>query len=471
TVTDANSCTITDTVTILEPNELILNYTSTPLVCGNSLGSLTAVVSGGNGGYTYEWSDGSHEDHLYNLLAGDYNVAVWDNAGCSSTITAHVDMEGDISVIITQEHAITCYGFNDGVLSADSPNGDDPIEFIWSNGETVKIIDELVSGNYVLTVTDDWGCTGSSEYYLYQPNQISVDFNPTDVLCSPDSLGSIDATITGGIAPYEFIWSTNDSTSLVLNDLHHGQYIITVTDNNQCTFSSSVFIHNYVIPDPFLGHDTTLCEGDIHILSPVNDYAIYQWNNGDTTEYINVNEPGYYSLSVTDIHGCTESSSLYIAYAPYPEIVSVSTSVGTITVNAAGGSSPYDYSVNGDSWQQSNIIHNLSSDTYTVWVRDDNYCIVTTEVFLDQILIIPSFFTPNGDGYNEVWVIEGLYQFTEAEVFIYDRFGKKLGILYASDYGWNGHYLGELLPSDTYWYTIDLNDGSAPITGHVTIKR
>jgi len=56
-------------------------------------------------------------------------------------------------------------------------------------------------------------------------------------------------------------------------------------------------------------------------------------------------------------------------------------------------------------------------------------------------------------------------------VFVYDRFGKKLGVIYATDYGWNGHYMGNLLPSDTYWYTIDLNDGSSPMKGHVTIKR
>jgi len=471
TVTDDNSCTITDLVTISQPDQLVLDYSSTPLVCGNTLGSLTTVVSGGNGGYTYEWSDGSHEDHLDNLLSGDYNVAVWDIAGCSATITAHVDMQGSIAVIIVEEHPITCFGYNDGTLSADSPNGDDPIEFLWSNGETVKIIDEIVSGNYILTITDDWGCTGSSEYYLYQPDQISVDFNPTDVLCTEDNLGSIDASISGGTMPYNFIWSTGDTISLALNNLYPGQYIITVTDNNQCTFSNSVFIHNYVIADPFLGHDTTLCEGDVYVLSPLNDYAHYEWNTGATNSQITITEAGFYSLSVTDSHGCTESSSLYIAYAPYPEIVSTSTTVGTIIVNATGGTPPYNYSHNGDTWQQSNSIGNLPSDTYTIWVRDDNYCIVTTEVFLDQILIIPSYFTPNGDGYNDIWVIEGLYQYTEAEVFIYDRFGKKLGILYANEYGWNGHYLGAPLPSDTYWYTIDLNDGSTPITGHVTIKR
>jgi gliding motility-associated-like protein len=470
TVTDFYNCTISDTVVISQPEQLAVNVISTPVVCGNSLGSLTAVVSGGNGGNVFEWSDGSNADYINNLLEGNYNVTVWDIMGCSITSTTNVDMQGNIDLNITEIHPVICFGFNDGSLSTDSPNGADPLGFLWSNNEITRIISDIYAGDYVITITDDWGCTGTAAYTLSQPEQFNISFNSVDVLCSEDNLGSAEAFISGGTLPYQYVWSPGDTT-LSINNLESGEYEITVTDNNLCTFSNSVIINEYLINDPFLGHDTTLCEGDIYILSPIDDYAHYEWNTGSTSTSTTVTEPGYFSLTVTDIYGCTESSSLNINYAPYPEITSVSTTVGTITVIATNGTTPYNYSYDGYIWQQSNNLNNLPSGLYIVWVRDDNYCIVTTEVFLDQILKIPSFFTPNGDGYNDIWTITGLYQFPNAQVFIFDRFGKKIGVMYATDAGWNGYYMGTPLPSDTYWYTIDLNDENKPTTGHVTIKR
>ena len=102
---------------------------------------------------------------------------------------------------------------------------------------------------------------------------------------------------------------------------------------------------------------------------------------------------------------------------------------------------------------------------------DENYCMITVDVYLDQSLQIPDFFTPNGDGYNDTWVITGLYHFPGATVEVFDRYGKKLYHSDGAQFSWNGIYAGLHLPSDTYWYVITLTEGLEPLKGSVTIKR
>jgi gliding motility-associated-like protein len=96
---------------------------------------------------------------------------------------------------------------------------------------------------------------------------------------------------------------------------------------------------------------------------------------------------------------------------------------------------------------------------------------ITVDVYLDQSLQIPDFFTPNGDGYNDTWVITGLYHYPGVTVEVFDRYGKKLYQSAGAQFSWNGIYAGLDLPSDTYWYVITLTEGLEPLTGSVTIKR
>jgi len=220
-----------------------------------------------------------------------------------------------------------------------------------------------------------------------------------------------------------------------------------------------------------LGYDTTLCEGDVYRLSPMEDYYKYLWQDNSSSSYINVQQPGYYALTVQDIVGCTASSSIHIDFANVPYIIGVDAAGGQIVIAADGGTEPYVYSYDGDTWQDLNVFTLLPEGYYTVSVMDQNYCMASINTYLDASINVPSFFTPNGDGYNDYWVVSGLYQFPNASVHVYDRYGKLLYEYTSSSLGWRGDYMGRPLPSDTYWYTIHLEEGRRPITGHVTIKR
>jgi gliding motility-associated-like protein len=133
------------------------------------------------------------------------------------------------------------------------------------------------------------------------------------------------------------------------------------------------------------------------------------------------------------------------------------------------GTGIYEYSLNGTDWQTENTFDRVASGIYTVYVRDRNECgLVTKEIF---VLDYPKFFTPNGDGANDVWHIPYLAKRPSVVVNIFDRYGK---LIYSfkgnSSVGWDGTYKGRPLPSTDYWFTITLESGTT-VRGHFSLIR
>ena len=202
-------------------------------------------------------------------------------------------------------------------------------------------------------------------------------------------------------------------------------------------------------------------------------YETYTWNNGSSEPYIDIANPGgYYSVSVTNASGCTASTSMRARFSDnYPQITKITSGKGLVIVEVEGGTPPYYYSADGRTWQSSNIFDNLPSDFYDIMVQDNNHCTDQQQTYLDASIGIPSFFTPNGDGFNDTWIVTGLYMYPNAKVAVYDRYGKELFSSKGAICEWNGVYAGRPLPSDSYWYVIYLGEGIVPMKGSVTIKR
>ena len=93
------------------------------------------------------------------------------------------------------------------------------------------------------------------------------------------------------------------------------------------------------------------------------------------------------------------------------------------------------------------------------------------QTYLDASVGIPSFFTPNGDGFNDTWIVTGLYMYPDAKVSVYDRFGKQVFESRGAVCEWNGMYAGRKIESDTYWYVVYLGPNFPMLKGSVTIKR
>jgi gliding motility-associated-like protein len=128
----------------------------------------------------------------------------------------------------------------------------------------------------------------------------------------------------------------------------------------------------------------------------------------------------------------------------------------------------FEYSLDGITFQSNPLFTNTSAGIFTAFVRDNTSCGLSfTTVY---VLDYPRFFTPNGDGFNDVWLINNLAAFPNSTINIFNRFGKLLKQFNSPSQGWNGIFNGEALPSDDYWFTLNIEDREV-IKGHFSLKR
>ena len=242
------------------------------------------------------------------------------------------------------------------------------------------------------------------------------------------------------------------------------------------------------IPDIILTDNKLIClnfppqeiNAGINDGSPASNYT-YQWflNNdeivGATSYTLNVQSAGLYSVIVTNSFGCSNTRTITVTasdIAVFTDIqVADLSSSNTITVNVSGvGNYVYGLDYENGVFQTENVFFNVSEGIHTVYVKDLNGCgIISREV---AVLSIPDYFTPNGDGINDYWIVKGLKIAgnENSSLYIFNRFGKLLKQINVASEGWNGTFNGKEAPSDDYWYLLKLSDGR-DVRGHFTLKR
>lgn len=213
-------------------------------------------------------------------------------------------------------------------------------------------------------------------------------------------------------------------------------------------------------------------------ISTINDFT-YQWFldgnilTGETNYALTVNIEGSYTVVVTNAQNCSKTRTITVTASNIATIENISitdlSDNNSVIVNVSG-SGDYEYSIDGENYQTSNVFYNLESGTYTIYVKDNNGCgIVKDDI---SLLGIPNYFTPNGDGYNDYWNIKGVsttYN-TKTTIHIFDRYGKLLKQISPLSKGWDGTYNGKSMSSSDYWYVINLEDGRT-FKGHFSLKR
>jgi len=231
---------------------------------------------------------------------------------------------------------------------------------------------------------------------------------------------------------------------------------------------------------------TVLCE-DLDPNTPVvgGDYSSVTIETGlSTTQYdfewtqngatlmetgssLTVSEPGTYEVTVTDpLTGCASTSSATFASGNPPEFTVESTTFGfngehALLISNVIGAGDYEFSVDNGPWialgaEGTLTLDGLSGGVHEVRGRDRNGCGIT----LNEVFFIdyPKFFTPNQDGYNDTWNIQGISNQLDAKIYIFDRYGKLLKQLSPSSPGWDGTYNGNLMPSNDYWFRVEYTD-------------
>lgn len=267
--------------------------------------------------------------------------------------------------------------------------------------------------------------------------------------------------------------------------------------NNDCV-GLGPFLNLTVNPIPQidLGTDFTLCLDPATGLGSQNINATpsntgtfsYSWNpanpntdtGGNQSAIYNITQQGTYTVTVTETTtNCTSTDTIVIDASSEPLSVSAvlltplfSNGLATIQATAQGGYGVYEYSLDGLHWQPTNIFSGLSNGTYVVSVRDKAECGITASNYVYTVTY-PSFFTPNGDGFNDTWKIDNLLASYEAKIYIFDRYGKLLKEISPNGIGWDGTFNGNLLPADDYWFKIEYttNNIRNEFKSHFALKR
>ena len=242
--------------------------------------------------------------------------------------------------------------------------------------------------------------------------------------------------------------------------------------NKYCTTGARIPVEIVVYDLPaFEDLEIIKCNEEEVTLSSTLTGIDYLWSTGEKTTTIETKIPGSYNVAVTKPapESCTIIQNILVIEHPVPIIKNVIVDENTVTINLTKSANYYEYSIDGVHFQNYNVFPNSPSGLQTATVRDIKSCNLITQKFV--VIIIPKYFTPNEDNSNDLWEIKGLINYPEAEVTIFDRYGKLLKQLYATSLGWNGKYDGIELPATDYWYVFKIDKNSPEVSGHFSLKR
>lgn len=398
-VLDFGNCPFKKIVTITEPEALSfssIDFDPETISCnGANDGSIGIEISGGTTPYSYTWTKNSvpysNSEDLNNLGPGTYEVSVTDANNCAAitqefTITEPALLEPSL----VSQMDVICFGEATGEININTTGGRPTYTYAWKgpNGftSTNQNLTGLYAGTYSLTVTDRSNCTNTLDVILKQSDDIIINYSATEIKCYGDNDASITIdTITGGNPPYSVNWS-NLATGYSQTNLSPGTYIITVTDNENCTKEETVVIADVPIykitPDVtnvscYGANDAQIVLNLVGGIAPVT----LNWNDDPTAgvERNNIG-PGSYTVTITDATQCvitetfviTEPDELKLSGNKTDALDCDDANSGAINLIATGGTLPLTYLwSNGETTED---LSNIPPGNYSVTVTDANNC-------------------------------------------------------------------------------------------------
>lgn len=394
TITDNNSCQITETVIISEPPALVANIiTDSSISCfGGSDGALSVSVSGGSPSYSFQWSTGDNSNTINGLDAGVYSVTVFDANLCQTTATIVLSQPSVLSGSINIDSSISCFGGSDGALSVSASGGNPSYSYLWSTDAESNSITGLSEGVYTVSITDSNGCETIESITLSEPNQLTLTLSSTDESASNANDGTASVSVTGGSAPYDYLWSTGAETNSI-DGLSPGVYTVTVTDNNGCIEEGTVTIQAFPCalsasasstePSCFGESDGSIVIASTGAVGTLS----YSWShdpslNSATADGLPSSE---YTVIVTDDASCSEELVIALGQPSEMQLSFLTSNLscfdvcdGSAEVSVVGGVEPYSYS-----WSNSEttaLITDLCPGLYVLTVTDGNACEKVSEI-------------------------------------------------------------------------------------------
>jgi gliding motility-associated-like protein len=350
--------------------------------------------------------------------------------------------------------------------------GNTGLNFSWSTGANSQTISVTTSGTYSVTVTDGLGCSSSDNVIVTVWPYPIVNLGPDDSLCIGQTM-----VLDAGNPGCTYIWNTGVITQTI-NAINSGTYLVTVTNAGGCATIGTITL--YFEPNPVvnLGPDINLCSGQTATLDAGNPGMSYVWSTGANTQTISVSSSGNWSVTVSTGLGCTGTDEVNAYFKP-----DFTFSLGSDSTLCSVTEWMLDAGITGKNylWSDGSTSQQiLITGTGVYWVEVSDECFTHRDsislTFLPRIFgpFVPTAFTPNGDGLNDIFTLGGVENATDFHLLIFDRWGKLIFETVNATDGWNGKTGNLDAPEGVYaikYKAMDCLGITRYIGGAVTLAR
>jgi gliding motility-associated-like protein len=441
----SETCAINQTMTITVNPLIMPTFTQVDPICNGDV--LAAFPTTSNNGVAGTWLPA-----INNTLTTIYTFTPDASETCAINQTMTITVNPLITPTFTQVDSI-CNGDVLAGLPTTSNNG---VAGTWlpAINNTLTIIYTFTPD----TTQSGQACAINQTMTITVNPLITPTFTQVNTICNGDVLAALPTTSNNGVAGTWLPAINNTLTTI---------YTFTpdTTQSGQaCAINQTMTITVNPLITPTFTQVDPICNGDVLAVLPTTS------NNGVAGTWlpaISNTETTIYTFTPDASETCADLMTLEIVVNNIINpINSISVQVNlvsssfddnqSIEVIASGGTAPYEYRLENGPWQDSPVFNFITDYFYLVFVRDKTTCNnQTTSV---QLINHPVFFTPNNDGFNDIWNIKGLEEQPEAQITIYDRYGKIITIYKPTTPGWDGLYNGNKMPPNDYWFTIEYID-------------
>lgn len=448
---------------------------------------------GGNENYAHITQPGVGLRGSWNDLSNTGSLNPGDNYQPKGYVVEYGGMPGELPLEIAASTKITIpVAIPASNLNGVCDSGSFTLSATATAGATISWYDSAVGGN-LLTTGNTYTTptlTTTTTYYVdagCESNRKSVvatvNTTPTKPVATASTVyncgaGSITIGVNSSTSDINWFTTPTGGTSLYMGNTFTTPILsANTTYYAQASYSTCINTDrtpiNIIIYTPPTVTDETLplCQFQKVTLDAGISGMTYLWNTGATTQTIEATTGGTYTVAVTSPapENCTSKKTIKVEEHQVPQIDRIDVNNTTVTVFLKKETDYFEYSVDGINFQDSNLFYNVPGGLQTAYAREKSGCGQTTQDFV--VLVFPAFFTPNNDTYNDLWEVTGIENYPQAEVTIFDRYGKLIAQLNASKMSWDGTFNKTPLPASDYWYALKIDNTKPILRGHFSLKR
>lgn len=392
-VKDALGCTDVTSATVTQNPQITATISTTNSSCGNADGGILVTGAGGTGALTYAVDGGTFQSSgtFSGLSSGAHAVSVKDATGCIYTTSTAISDQGSPALTLVSATNVSCNGANDGSIVLSATGGSGTLQYSIDFGNTFQASGSFLNlgvGVYQALVKDATGCTSALQVIISQPSAPLITVSSNSTSCN----GSDDGTITvmshtGGTGNFQYsIDQTNWQSSVTFNGLTAGSYTVYCRDAAGCTTSAMISVDSPAAITATSSTIDNLCfngSAGSAIINATGGTGTLMYSIGDEPQYDNGFdglENGSYTVTVTDENMCSATVNFSIG-SPAQLTATITSGQatcgnanGTLLAVAAGGTSPYQYSMDGMNFNGTGNFTALPADVYYVLIMDDNGC-------------------------------------------------------------------------------------------------